>query len=288
MIAAGALVFAAVGLDVTVQINNRKFLDELFASIGLSKDMFVPVMRTVDKLDKIGRDGVNESLQKLNIPREVLAKIDSLVSLQGTNDDKIEFLEKMLKNKEAIAEIKETLSLLELYKLKCEISIDFSLVRGLDYYTGIVFEYKSADKSIKPSLGGGGRYDNLIGSFTGKKLPAVGCALGVDVILEILNFSSSPKQTYANVFIATINDGNYPYALRVANALRANGIAVDLNCASRNISNQLAYANSLKFKYAIVVGDSEQKEEKVKIRNLVDGTESSLNINDAIRMLNEK
>jgi histidyl-tRNA synthetase len=180
--------------------------------------------------------------------------------------------------------MRETIELLELYNLKPEsVAIDFSVIRGLDYYTGVVFEYKSQDENS--SIAGGGRYDRLIGTFSGRDLPAVGVSLGLDRLLDILEFGSSPKHTHANVFMATINDSNYQYALQVATILRSHGIAVDLNIASRNISNQLAYANALSFKYAIIIGDAEEKGKNVKVRNLIDGTESAFTVQDAIMVL---
>jgi histidyl-tRNA synthetase len=286
VIAVCANVLGSLGIEYTVQINNRKFLDDLFETIGISKDLFMPVLRAIDKLDKIGRDGVTEMLQKLNLSRDVVSKIDTLINFDGTNEDKLAYLEKTLKNKQPITELRETLEILELYKLReGSLNINFSLVRGFDYYTGIVFEYKLADTSIKSSIGGGGRYDNLIGVFGGKSMPAVGSSLGIDRLLDVLNFSSSIKQTYATVFIATINDKNYNYALQVANLFRAQGIGVDVNMASRNISNQLAYANALNFKYAIVIGDMEEKKNELKIRNLIDGSESTTSINDALEIL---
>ncbi|MFI5412415.1 MAG: histidine--tRNA ligase, partial [Candidatus Micrarchaeales archaeon] len=288
VIACGAEAIGALGIDYIIKINSRKFMNSLFAKLGVGAELILPTMRVIDKLDKIGRDGVIEQLQKLGLSRDIVDKIDLVINMQGTNDDKISYIEKTIDDKEAVQEMRETLGLLALYQVKRDaIELDFSLMRGLDYYTGIVFEYKLADLNEKNSLGGGGRYDNLIGMFSGKSMPAVGVALGIDRILELLNFSSSPKQSYANLFIATINDKNYAYALGVANMFRANGIAVDINTASRNISNQLAYANSLNFKYAIIIGDSEEKEKTVKMRNLVDGNESTLSQKDALQVIKD-
>lgn len=285
-IAVGAIALGSLGLDYVVQINSRKILDDLFELIGISKDLFLPVLRSVDKLDKIGRDGVIEQLEKLGLSRDIVSKIDALINFEGTNEDKLAYLEKTVKDKVPVAELRETLALLDLYKLRQgSMNINFSLVRGFDYYTGIVFEYKLIDPNVKSSIGGGGRYDTLIGTFSGKNIPAVGSSLGIDRILDVLNFSSSIRQTYATLFIATINDKNYNYALQVANLFRTQGIAVDINMASRNISNQLAYANSLNFKYAIIIGDAEEKKNEVRMRNLVDGNESTVSINDAMQIL---
>jgi histidyl-tRNA synthetase len=134
--------------------------------------------------------------------------------------------------------------------------VDLRTMRGFDYYTGIVFEYKNKyDESL--SIGGGGRYDNLIALYGGKPLPAVGVSFGIDRILEMLEFSASVEYTYANVFVANVNEANYQYALRTANAFREKGIPTEINVASRNLSNQLAYANAIKTKYVAIVGDAE-------------------------------
>ncbi len=284
IIAVGAMALDALGIDHVIHINSRKFIDDLFKIVGIPQDKIVPAMRAVDKLDKIGRDGVVEQLQKLGLDRDTVGKIDALINFQGTNADKLDYLEKTLSDKTAVKEMRETIELLELYNLKPEsVAIDFSVIRGLDYYTGVVFEYKSQDENS--SIAGGGRYDRLIGTFSGRDLPAVGVSLGLDRLLDILEFGSSPKHTHANVFMATINDSNYQYALQVATILRSHGIAVDLNIASRNISNQLAYANALSFKYAIIIGDAEEKGKNVKVRNLIDGTESAFTVQDAIMVL---
>jgi histidyl-tRNA synthetase len=288
VIAVGSTALASLGIDYTVQINDRRFLDDLFETMGVPREMFFQVMRIVDKLEKIGVDGVTEQLQKLNLQRDTISKVVALITYQGTNEDKLGFLEKTLKRKEPLNELRDTLALLDLYKLKQgAVQIEFSLVRGIDYYTGIVFEYRLADKNEKSAIGSGGRYDNLVGTFGNKQLPAVGSSLGIDRILDLLNFSASTRQSYATVFVATIGEKNYPYALDFANAARAQEIGVDLNVATRNISNQLAYANALRFKYAVIIGDSEEKEKKVRVRNLLDGTEKIVSAGEALIMLKE-
>jgi histidyl-tRNA synthetase len=284
IIAVGAAALSALGIDFSIHVNSRKFMDDLFKTVGVPQEKIVSAMRAVDKLDKIGKDGVIEQLQKLGLDRDTVSKVDALINFEGTNGDKLDYLEKTILDKASVRDMRDTMGLLELYNLKPEsIVIDFSIIRGLDYYTGIVFEYKSPDENS--TIAAGGRYDKLIGTFSGKDLPAVGVSLGLDRLLDILEFSASPKHTYANVYMATINDGNYQYALQVATILRSHGIAVDLNVASRNISNQLAYANALSFKYAIIIGDAEEKEKNVKIRNLIDGTESSSSVQDALLSL---
>lgn len=281
-IATAAKALEEIGFEYTIRINNRIFIDSVFASIGMKEELFNPIMKVVDKMDKIGRDGMIEQLQALGLDRDSVDRVDKLVNFSGSNGEKLELVEKTMDDKAALGEVRETLDLLKLYSLRGDVVVDFSIMRGLDYYTGIVVEIAAGDKQFKSSVGGGGRYDRLIGLLGGKQVPAVGISLGIDRILDVMNFSASQKQTFAEVFVANIKDGNYQYALRVAAALRAAGIAVDLNAASRNISNQLAYANALKFKWVIVCGDAEEKLNNVKIRNLIDGAEKSATVEEAI------
>jgi histidyl-tRNA synthetase len=180
--------------------------------------------------------------------------------------------------------LKKRLRLIKYYNIRGECRINFSLMRGLDYYTGIVFEYKLCTEE-KSTIAGGGRYDTLIGTYGSKSLPVVGLALGVDRILETLNFSDSKVCTYAKVFVMCVKDSNYACALKIANKLRANGVATDINLATRNLSNQFDYANSLRFNYAIVVGDAEEKSGSLKLRNLVSGEEQTVSFDDALGII---
>ena len=285
VIAIPGYIFESLGLPYKILINDRKFVDGMLESLNIKPEIRRQVMRAVDKLDKVGRDGVLESLTKLGLDRDTVARLDALFNVHGGNEEKLAYLEKMITEKGEIAHIREVLNLLANYNLKGTVEIDLSLMRGLDYYTGIIFEFKLENNDYKGTICAGGRYDNLIGVFAKKSMPAVGSSIGVDRLLDLLGFSSSIKYTYAQVFIANIADTNYPYALKVANTLRANGIAVELNAAKRNISNQLAYANSLKFPFAIVIGDAEEKLTKVKMRNLVTGTEATLALKEAIDII---
>jgi histidyl-tRNA synthetase len=287
VIAAPAVFLEHLNVDYKVSINDRRFIDGLLASMGVKQEQFSPILRAIDKLDKIGRDGVLKQLADLGLNRETIGKIDSMINTTGSNDQKLDFVQATIADKKAVGEMRRTLELLKAYGLKGVMEIDFSLMRGFDYYTGMVAEFKASDKSVKASIGGGGRYDNLIGILGGKKLPAVGMSLGIYRILDLLNFSDSTEHTYARAFIINVKDTNYPYALQVANALRANGIATDINLANRNISNQLSYANSLKFRYAVIIGDEEQKLSKAKLRNLSDGSETMVTVQELIDKLKQ-
>ncbi|MCL5430150.1 MAG: histidine--tRNA ligase [Candidatus Marsarchaeota archaeon] len=277
-----AVALDAIGMNCIYKISSRKILNEFLASRKIKQEQYVPIMRIIDKFDKIGRDGVVSQLGDLGLDRDNISAIDELINLKGTNEEKLDYVGKMISDKSSIAEITETLELLKLYNFKGAMEIDFSIVRGIAYYTGVVFEIKASGGEIKSSVGGGGRYDNMVGVFSGKQVPAVGISLGIDRILDIMGISSSLKSSYADVFIITVNDSNYKYALKMANLFRREGIATEINLATRNISNQLSYANSMKFRYAMIIGNEEEKTGKVKLRDLLSGEETLLLVDEAI------
>lgn len=283
-IAVASVILENLGIEYSIALSNRELLEKVFMKFGLKDEQFISVARAVDKIDKIGEAKVVEILKGLGLENSLVDQIMAFITLKGVNEEKLNYVDNILGKPNETKEMRETLKLLENYNLRGEISIEFSITRGLDYYTGIVFEYKNtADPSS--SIGGGGRYDRLIGLYGGKSVPAVGVSLGIDRILEMLNFSSSSEYTYANVFVANVNEANYPYALKVVNTLRANGIPSEINLATRNLSNQFSYAAAIKTKYVIVVGDAEEKAGNVKIRNLISGSESSVKIEEAVRMI---
>ncbi|MCL5434076.1 MAG: histidine--tRNA ligase [Candidatus Marsarchaeota archaeon] len=289
VIAVQAKVIEELNLDYIVKINDRRFIYGFFSSIGINAEQSIHIMRAIDKLDKIGKDGVLKSIQKINgIDNEKLKIIDELISQDNTNEDVLAFIKaKESENKliKVSGELIELLDMLKNYNLKGIVKLDLSLMRGIDYYNSTVVEYYVNNKNILSAIGGGGRYDNLVATISNKKsVPLVGTSLGISRILDILNFSDSLKLNDAEIFVVNVKKNNYMYALQIANKLRSNGIAVDMNIIDRNISNQFSYANSLKYKYIVIVGDIEEKLNNLKVRNLIDGTEETITLNEAIEM----
>ena len=285
VMAAGAIAIESAGIDYTIEINDRRLAEKVFEKFGINELMFMGVLRAIDKLDKIGEEKVAESLKGLGLTSELVDQIISFIKLKGDAEDKLSYAENLLSSKEYTDKLRKTLELLKQYNIRGEIRINFSLVRGLDYYTGMVFEYKLANADKKDTICGGGRYDTLIGMYSGKSIPAVGLSLGIDRILESLNFSDSTAYTYAKVFVACVNDGNYTYALGITNQLRVNGVQAEINLASRNLSNQFAYANALKVKYAVIIGDVEMNSGKIKLRNLLSGNEQTISFEEALGVI---
>ena len=149
--------------------------------------------RALDKLEKIGEDKVSEALRELGISGDAVDGMIELAKLSGSNAEKLAYVDKLLGDANATKDLKDTLAALEQYSMHGEALVDFSIMRGLDYYTGIVFEFKAKEDMKGPSIAGGGRYDNLIGIYAGRPMPAVGVSLGIDRILELLNYSSSSE-----------------------------------------------------------------------------------------------
>lgn len=286
VIGAASTALESVGIDHYVDINDRALVDAVIEKFGVNAETVPSILRIIDKLDKIGEDKVADMLRALKLSNEIVDQIMSFIALKGSNNEKLDYVDALLGSNGKTAQLRGVLELVSQYGLKSRIVVNFSVVRGLDYYTGLVWEYKSADRDVGSSIGGGGRYDRLIGLYSGKQMPAVGTSFGIDKLLFMLDYSKSPDHTYAKAFVATVKDSNYAYALKVANRLRASGIGAEINLATRNLSHQFAYANSLKFRYALIIGDAEEKANNVKIRNLDSGDEQSMGIEETIKTIN--
>ncbi len=284
VIAASARVLESLGIGYEIRVGDRRFIDAALAKLGIPQNLHLAVFRAVDKLDKIGQDGVVELLNQAGIPDAQLSGIVEFINFNGNNDEKLEYVSRFV-DLLLVSEFRTLLGALSLYGLSGIIKLDLSLVRGIDYYTSTVFEYKSLGGSVTLSIGGGGRYDNLIALYSGRKVPAVGSSLGIDRMLDLLNYGSSIQYSYTTAVVCYIKEANLAYALKIANKLRESGINTDVNLASRNIANQLAYANSMGAKYAAIVGDAEERDGKLKLRNMSSGEELVLDVAEAAKKM---
>lgn len=284
VIAAASKALEALGLKYIVKINDRRILDASMEKSGVPKENRGAVLHAIDKLDKIGLDEVSNTIIGI-AGREKAETLLSMLSLGGSNEEKLGYVTDSV-DKGVGKEFGELLDLISNYGLKGKVIMDFSTVRGIDYYTSTAFEFWVEREDIKSTIGGGGRYDRLIGMYGGREINATGTALGIDRILDVLEFSKSAKHTYARCVVCTIKPANFAYALKVAKSFRDAGIKTELNVSNRNIANQLDYANSLNIRFAAIVGDAEQKEGMVKVRDMVSGSESVLGIEDAIALMN--
>jgi len=266
--------------DFTVRLNNRKTLSALAKYAGVPEEKVIDTLRTIDKYDKIGEEGVKEQLLT-KISGAATTKILEIIISKGNLA--LEELEKLVKDKQGIEELKQIISYLKLMKVEPKFEIDLSLARGLDYYTGPIFEV-FAEEGIG-SIAGGGRYDKMIGLFSGKDIPATGISFGIERIIEVMKEREMIKTKKSNikVFVVAVNDKVRDKVLEIAQMLRNNSVSADFDLRLRSLSKQLDYINSLGIPNAIIVGEKELKNNSVKLRNMNTGEEKLLKIDDILK-----
>ncbi|MDE1850333.1 MAG: histidine--tRNA ligase [Candidatus Micrarchaeota archaeon] len=290
VIAAVAIALEELKLtDYKILINSRVILDAVLDSFGVQKEKQPQIIRIIDKLEKIGRREVTSQIQELGVEQRAAERIVEFIT-EGGNDE--ETIGKVAANtpgtKAEFERLKSLMELLAAYKLQGSVAFSPSLARGFDYYTGFVWEFVVYyEGKLLPTLAAGGRYNNLLELYAKKSVPAVGCSIGIDRVFDVIE-GKPMMSTYAKLFVGTIGDENYGYALSVANSARAAGVYTDINMTRRNISKQLEYANALKFRYAIIVGSQEKAANNVKLRDLVSGEEESLPLSEAIGKMTMK
>ena len=287
IIGANALALEALGIhDYTILINSRVFLNAILNLFKIPEDKQTAAIIAIDKLAKTGRKEVAEQLERIGVDARTSESLLNMMKEELENGEKLEKL--VTKSDGVKAEVENMnaiLGMLARYNLRGKIAVDFSLARGLNYYTGTIWEFVVREHSKQlPTLASGGRYDKLIGIYSKSGLPAVGTSIGIYRIYEMLK-STEGALTSARAFVAYIGKENAEYAISMANTLRSNGIYTDLNAKERSLSKQLEYANSLKIRYTIIVGSLERQANKAKIRDMVNGNEEMLNINELIQKL---
>ncbi|MDE1825174.1 MAG: histidine--tRNA ligase [Candidatus Micrarchaeota archaeon] len=289
VIAAPAQAIEELGIkDFAIELNSRVFLDKILASFKVPQERSAAVIRAIDKLQKIGRDAVTEQIAKLGVPQRDSEKLLEFLLEGGDNSQRLESVAANIEGtKEEVEKARRLLELLSNYGVEENVSLQLSLARGLDYYTGFVWEYIAMQGTTRlPSVGSGGRYDNLIGIYARKGMPAVGSSIGIDRIYDLI--SGNPViNTYSKLFIACIGQENYAYALGMASRARGAGIYTDINIMERSLSKQLEYANALKVRYAMIIGPQEVRDKSVKLRDLVSGEEVALTADEAIEKINK-
>ncbi|MDE1860275.1 MAG: histidine--tRNA ligase [Candidatus Micrarchaeota archaeon] len=280
VLAATASALDALGINgFVILLNNRRMLNSLLLSFGVPNEKEAAAVRIIDKLAKQGAEATIDQLSQGIMDRPNAEKLVAFVQESGGNDEK---LSKLAANSNAsqkeIEDTKKLIAMLQQYGLKCEIRVDLSLARGLDYYTSFIWEFIAFDgKKQLPSIAAGGRYDELISMFTKSKMPAVGSSIGVSRLLALFN-GRKPKKSYVQVFVARIGEENREYAGTVCQLLRLGGIYTDMDVTRRSISKQLDYANSIGARYVVVVGNQERAAKKVKLRDMSSGNEELLDL----------
>ena len=272
-------VFQRFGIRVQIKINNRKLLTGIAEMIG-EADKIVDITVAIDKLDKIGIDNVNEELRADGISPEAIEKLQPIIALSGTNEDKLATMQEALKDSEiglkGIEELRFILSTLKQVGLHNEIQLDLTLARGLNYYTGAIFEVKALDTPMG-SITGGGRYDNLTGIFGMPGLSGVGISFGADRIYDVLNaLDLYPKEAISTTQLLFINFGEKEttYCLPIAAKARKAGIRVEVYPDKVKMKKQMSYANAKGIPFVALAGDNEIEAGKVTLKNMASGEQS--------------
>lgn len=269
-------VFSRFGVRVVIKINNRKILSGIAEIIG-EPDKIIDITVAIDKLDKIGLDAVNKELAEVGISAEAIDKLQPIISLTGFNEDKLQTIADVLTTSEIGMEgINETRFILDTLKkcgLKNEIELDLTLARGLNYYTGAIFEVKALDVQIG-SITGGGRYDNLTGIFGMPGLSGVGISFGADRIFDVLNqLDLYPKEAVDSTRLLFINFGEKEteYCLPIASMARNAGISTEIYPDTVKMKKQMAYANAKQIPFVAIIGENEMADGKVMLKDMQTG-----------------
>ena len=272
-------VYGKFGIRVSIKINNRKILTGIAEIIG-EADKIVDITVAIDKLDKIGLDNVNAELASKGIPQEAIEKLQPIIMLSGTNEEKLETLKTVLSASETglkgVEESEFILKTIASLGVKSEVELDLTLARGLNYYTGAIFEVKALDVQIG-SISGGGRYDNLTGVFGMSGMSGVGISFGADRIYDVLNqLDLYPKEAVNATQLLFVNFGEKEaaYCLPVLSAARDAGIRAEIYPDSTKMKKQMSYANDKNIPFVAIVGENEMNEGKLMLKDMTTGEQS--------------
>ena len=283
-------VFTRFGVRVQIKINNRKILTGIAEVIGAA-DKIVDITVAIDKLDKIGIDNVNAELREDGLSEEQIQKLQPIIMLAGTNDEKLATIAEVLKDSETgLKGVEETRYILGLLTtLNNEIQLDLTLARGLSYYTGAIFEVKALDTPMG-SISGGGRYDNLTGIFGMPGLSGVGISFGVDRIYDVLNaLDLYPKDSVTTTQLLFINFGEREtaYCLPIINKVRAQGIRAEIYPDVAKMKKQMSYANAKQIPFVALAGENEMQAGKITLKDMETGEQQLLTPEELIERLSK-
>lgn len=283
-------VFTRFGVRVDIKINNRKILTGIAETIGAA-DKIVDITVAIDKLDKIGIDNVNAELREDGLSDEQIAKLQPIIMLSGSNDDKLKTIADVLKDSEVgckgVEETKFILDVLKTTNIKSKVSFDLTLARGLNYYTGAIFEVKALDVEIG-SITGGGRYDNLTGIFGMPGLSGVGISFGADRIFDVLNqLDLYPKESLNATQLLFINFGEKEtaYCLPIVSAARQQGIRTEIYPDAVKMKKQMSYANAKAIPFVALAGETEMAEGKITLKNMTIGEQSLVTPDELLKTI---
>jgi histidyl-tRNA synthetase len=271
-----------------VRLNNRKILESISSAIGVDRENSLNVFRAIDKLDKIGIDGVKLELSKIGLSRDQVSKIVEYISVSGSIDSVERSIGDMLNDggKQGFKELVEIVEELEIYGFSNYV-LDLSLARGLDYYTGPIFEVLAETTVKVGSVAGGGRYDNLIETIGGPPTPATGISLGIDRIIGVLEEAKMlpTSKTSTQLFIAYVNPSVRAEAVKLANKLRSEGLRVEVDTMGRKLERQLKYADTKGIPYTLIVGPRELELGVYRLRDMINRLEKEVRVEDIAKIL---
>ena len=283
-------VFSKFGIRVCIKLNNRKILTGIAEMIGAA-DKIVDITVAIDKLDKIGLDHVNAELAEAGIGEEAIARLQPIIQLKGSNVEKLEVMKEVLAGSETglkgIGECEFVLGTLERLGLKNQMEFDLTLARGLNYYTGCIFEVKALDVEIG-SITGGGRYDNLTGIFGMPGLSGVGISFGADRIFDVLNqLDLYPKETVTGTELLFVNFGETEaaYCLPVVAQARRAGLCCEIYPDNAKMKKQMAYANAKAVPFVAIAGENEMKEGKITLKDMMTGEQRLVTPEEMINII---
>lgn len=283
-------IFKSFGLEnFTIRINNRKILNGLFEAMN-AKENSVDIMRIIDKIEKIGEDKVKCELRELNILEDNVERIIKFIQIDGTTDEKLKELENLKIENESyklgVQELKQVIEYIRLFNVpENYFTVDVSIARGLDYYTGTVYETFLNDHKAIGSICSGGRYNNLSEYYTDKKLPGVGMSIGLTrlfYVLNEMNLIQTEKKSISDILIVSMVSDLKP-AIDTANKLREKGINTEIYFDDKKIKAKFRYADKLKIPYVIVIGEDEIEKGKLTLKNMETGEQENCDLDDIIQ-----
>ena len=283
-------VYRRLKVNVCIKINNRKILTGIAEVIGQA-DKIVDITVAIDKLDKIGLENVNAELASKDISQQSIDKLQPIILLQGTNEEKLQTIKTVLASSEigmkGVEEISTILEYIKTLGVETEVELDLTLARGLNYYTGAIFEVKAKDVQIG-SITGGGRYDNLTGVFGVDGLSGVGISFGADRIYDVLNqldlYPAEMLQS-TKVLFATFGEEELKFAMKCLKSVRAAGIVGEVYPEPVKMKKQMGYADSKGVPFVAIIGETELSSNKLMLKNMTTGEQSLVSVEELISQL---
>ncbi len=282
--------------DFVIKINNRKILNGFFESLD-QEDKITDILRTIDKIDKIGRDAVRDELIQQDVTYDGAEQILDFIAIAGSNDDIFAKLDNLNVDsqtfKEGVYELKQVIDYMRGFGLpEKAFNINLSIARGLDYYTGTVYETNLVKYPELGSICSGGRYDDLTSYYSNQKLPGVGISIGLTRLFSQLQEigllqAEDKDKSIAKVLVASVGEEDFKYVLKVANSFRKAKIPTDTYYGDKGLKVKMKYANKLAIPYVAIIGETEISNNEVTLKNMVSGEQIQVTIAEAIEIINE-